>query len=525
MEKIIHFTVPKHMSSVQSEAIDRAKKLHPNWEIKIWQDPIKPAGFLLERYWAKANSGAQFADLIRLDVLYRHGGVYVDSDLMLLKPLDELGDNFDFFIASEDGLAITNAIFGAQKSSPVIRALIDELINNEPDWSVEPHTTTGPGLFSAHLKWRKDIAVLPRESFYPYNWNSTGDKKIHRHSYGEHLWEVSWKPKATARRPRKNTASALKSFFVPKVKSFTKRMAIASFRYWDRFEQLARKNQSNKVKSYQCSGELVVRTIHGFNIVVDGRDVSLTPTIVFNGYYELAEENFIKRIVKGGDWVIDVGSNVGSISLLAAQKVGPFGRIFSFEPNPRPMTLMAKSAVLNWVHDRIIRRPVAVGENRGTVKLTVLPDSLGGSQVDQHDLAGSAIAENAKFLGSNRETDLDVPCTALDIEFPVNLPIKLLKVDVEGYEGRVLAGAKRLLENRCIDFVMLELLQEVAGTRWNETVKQVEAVTKYGYTVCTLTEDADLVEHKTLVAAIQTGNRNIVLAARDQHLAALATRQ
>ena len=90
-----------------------------------------------------------------------------------------------------------------------------------------------------------------------------------------------------------------------------------------------------------------MQTIYGFRITVDGKDVSLTPQLVFKGYSELPEENFLKNTVRGGDWVIDVGANIGSFSLLAAQQLGSFGRVFAYEPNPRPVKLMAKSLVMN----------------------------------------------------------------------------------------------------------------------------------------------------------------------------------
>src|SRR4030081_3347555 len=112
MEKIIHITVrdPQNLSTTQAEIVERARTLHPQWEIRIWGDPT-PAmlahGFLLHRYWSRARSGAQLADLLRLDILYKFGGIYVDSDLKLHKPLDEIGKEFDFFVASEDGDHIT----------------------------------------------------------------------------------------------------------------------------------------------------------------------------------------------------------------------------------------------------------------------------------------------------------------------------------------------------------------------------------------------------------------------------------
>jgi FkbM family methyltransferase len=527
MEKVIHFTVrnASELSATQAEVIECARKLHKHWEIKIWSDPDPThdnSEFLLNRYWSRVNSGAQLADLLRLDIVHRFGGVYVDSDLKLLRPLDALAESFDFFIASEDGYKLTNAVFGACKQSPVLRSLIDELLRAEPDWTLEPWLTTGPSFFAQHLKWRKDITVLPRETFYSYypHYGEIDEqaRKNHRQSHGEHLWATSWIAVVPQNKlKRSDQGNGITSNAKVIVKKAIKQGAALAFKTWRRIQPLDAQFSPSPGPPpfYHCSDELVVQTIHDFRIVADGKDLRITPELVLKGYYKLAEENFLKRTVTGGDWVIDVGSNIGTISLLAAQIVGPFGRVFSFEPNPRTSKLMAKSLVMNWIHDRVVQREVAVGSQRRMVGLTFLPECLGGGQVGRSG-EESAADRTVETLGDERATVFDVPCVRLDEEFPIDLPIKLLKIDVEGFEGDVLKGADRLLRRRCIDFVMVELLGEVAGARWHENVQQVNKVIEYGYDIFTADEH-ELVKQPDLAAAIRWGSRNIVLAARDQY--------
>jgi FkbM family methyltransferase len=518
MKNIIHVTIPKSASTLQLEVIECARRTHPDWELKVWRDPIvaDTEGFLLKKYWGKTNSGAQFADLLRLDVLYKFGGVYIDSDFKLIKRLDDLVQTFNFFIASEDGYHLTNAVIGARKGCPIIRYLIDELLDNEPDWSVSPNITTGPIFFSQHLKWRTEVSVLPRETFYPYRGYVGGKGTVHRHSCGEHLWVGSWlgTEESGGYAALESMCRSWISRLANSVKATVKTNLIRGFRAWHRLQSI---NPAPSSKSYQCSGELVVQTTHGFRIVVDGRDLSVTPELVFKGSYELPEENFVKRIVKGGDWVIDVGANVGSFSLVAAQCVGPFGRVFSFEPNPRPAKLMTKSLVMNWMHERVIQRPLAVAERSGTVNLTSVPECLGGAEIGKSDASQRKTIE---ALGVANAIVLEVASVRLDDEFPADLPVKVLKIDVEGHEDEVLAGAQRLLERRCIDFVVIELCREIAGSQWWKIVDQVKDVLSYGYAIATLTNDGTLVEQRDLPTAIRAGGRNIVLAAREQYMPA-----
>jgi len=528
MEKIIHFTVSENISRIETEVIARARELHPSWEIKVWQDPVKKNNFLLEGYWEKTKSGAQFADLLRLDLLYRFGGVYVDGDLRLFRPLDSLIERFEFFIASEDGVRPTNALMGARKDSPVLRYLIDHLRTNEPDWNLPPNVTTGPDFLSHHLRWRNDVTLLPREVFYPYNWDHVGQKKIHRHSYGEHLWMGSWF--ALGDRSALSSKSARHGwlFLRDQIRQQLKKCLGFCFSVWHRVKSINRIQPPPQVRSYQCSDDLVVQTIHGFRIIVDGKDVSLTPQLVFKGYSELPEENFLKNTVRGGDWVIDVGANIGSFSLLAAQQVGPFGRVFAYEPNPRPVKLMAKSLVMNRTHDRVVQRPVAVGSSCEISEFTFIADRVGDGEVALTDVTGTVFAKTVQTLGLQSATKSKVPCVRLDDEFRVDLPIKLLKVNVDGYEDRVLAGAERLLKRRCIDFVVMKLLEEVGPSRWQEalqevrpeTLHQIKKVIEFGYAICALTNEGVLVEQRDLFAAIRTRRSNVVLAAREQYQAA-----
>jgi mannosyltransferase OCH1-like enzyme len=189
---VIHFTVPKVIRPEQQDAINLAREKHPGWEIKVWQDPLDPSSHRLAEYWPYANSGAQLADLIRLEVIFEHGGVYLDSDFRICKSLADIADNCDFFVGSEDGQVLTNAVFGAKSGHPALGALIEDLLRTVPDWTLAPCITTGPQFFARVLKWRKDINVLPRAAFYLYNWNER-IQLPHPAAYGTHHWAWSWK--------------------------------------------------------------------------------------------------------------------------------------------------------------------------------------------------------------------------------------------------------------------------------------------------------------------------------------------
>jgi FkbM family methyltransferase len=529
MEKIIHLTIrdPNCPTPLQAEVIDRARKLHPNWSIQVWGDPDPGTGgeFLLESYLQKANSGAQLADLIRLDVIHAYGGVYLDADLILHKPLDALVERYQFFICSENGTHLTNAVFGARSHNPALRDLIDVLLNREPDWTLPANVTTGPDLFTRVLRWREDFEVLPRETFYPYPPFTIENGRVHRHSFGEHLWDFSWKPKLPGVGPVAPKQPTLFHRKVQKARELGKVPLKAAVRYGFRIRERIRRLDpaatriAPRQKCYPICDELVAESVHGYRMVLDGRDLSITPEQVFNGYYELSEQLFLKEVLSGGDWVIDVGANVGTFSLLAAQAVGPFGRVYCFEPNARPMELMKKSFAMNWMHERARFRQVAAGAAHSTVRLATVSDRLGDSRIVTGGPDVGAFSRTLALSEPNGRSVTVVDCVRLDDEFSVDLPIKVLKIDAEGYEGHVLAGASRLLKNRAVDYVMLELLAEVSGGEWPSTLDEVRKVADYGYSINSIGPEGILVSHEDVTEAVNSAGRNIVLRALDQYRA------
>jgi hypothetical protein len=496
MEKIIHFTVPARLTPINIECIELARKLHPTWEIKVWQDPMRPDGYPLERYWQKANSGAQLSDLLRLDVLHRWGGVYVDGDMRLLKPLDNLADKFDFFIASHDGIVPINALIGARKGHSAIQAIIGELLLNEPDWSKPADKTTGPDIFVRTLKWDRQATFLPRETFYSYGPTEILARKNHRHAYAEHLWEYSWRDPTKPRIPSRTLKSITKRFIIEAI--------VGSFRNWHRIKSLDPKfPQPATPKNryfYAAADEIVVKTFEGLNLFVD-RNSPQAATTTFGDRDEFGADLFLKMILRGGDWAILVDSKDALFSMLAAQRVGSFGRVYVYLSNKRALQLLSKSANANRMHDRLILRLIPTDEA-------------------EHD-------ESSATIGDSAATP-DIPLALAD-DFPVDLPIKVLRIDAEAYDTAILERARRLIEHRCIDFISIRLTvdpvwptrwrREVGGRRWNGLYNQLTLLTACGYVACNVTKDGELIQRESITSALDSmEGRDIVFAAADQYI-------
>jgi len=494
--KLFHYSLPSSISEQTRANIDGARRLHADWEIRIWTDDKPVPNARLAKYIPRARSGAQRADLIRLDALYAYGGVYLDADVRVLRPFDDLAMAFDFFIASEDGVNLTNALIGATPRHPAIEAIIGFLEENEPDWSLPPNQTTGPVLFSRLLRWRSDITLLSRETFYPHNFNEA-ERPPHRLSYAQHMWAGSWLEPSTvttqARRPATSKELA-KSVMRPLL-----RAGFAAFRRAQRLAEQKPEDYLDKhpTGSYPCSDEIVASTVHGQKIVLDGRDLGVTPGLALHGYHEWPEEAFVRRNVRGGDWFVDVGANVGVFSILAASKCGPFGRVLAFEPNPYVRRLLIKSAAMNSLHDRINIYETALADAAGSSVLSFFPQRPGDGQVDAGAKRAQPFLATAQLL---EQRDVPVSTQTLDSVIPVDLPIKMLKIDAGGHEPKILRGSKRLIASRAFDFILLAM--ERYATPWKETLASLQMLMDAGYIPGTLDSDGFLVIHRSISSAL-----------------------
>lgn len=396
--RIIHFCVPADPSPKQLAAVAIAGRLHPKWRVVVWRDPVAVDGFRLARYWNAVGSGAQRADLIRIEALLRFGGVYLDSDVILHHPLDPIAANCRFFIASEDGRVATNAVFGAVPNHPALQEMVEELLLHPPNWEQSPVDTTGPWFFTRMLEGRADVSVLPRETFYPFNYNEP-QRAPHPFSYGTHLWEGSWKPAIT---PVTWAASNWRSSVDPR--------RIADKLVWQVWKR-ARFNENVAVLSAPARRlrRAVSRRGAASDRVRMQAPAGHAPVSLFGTCARDASraEIFVQRLLRGGDCVIDVAPQAEPFGPFAASILGRFGNVHSYAPE--------RLAADHWAATRAVAKaglPIAAG-----------------------------LAANA---------------TVLDTEFPYDLPIKLLRIDAPGGTAGVLRGARRLIEHHCIDSVVIE---------------------------------------------------------------------
>lgn len=150
------------------------------------------------------------------------------------------------------------------------------------------------------------------------------------------------------------------------------------------------------------------------------------------GTWEPEVVRVISENVSPGMVALDIGAHSGFYTLMLSKLVGPTGKVIAFEPLPANFRILEENVALNEITNVQLQQR-AVGEHSGEGNLEV-PDP-GDSLV-----AGPMIAEDP--CGS-----MKVPTVSLDnFLFERKLRVDFIKMDVEGAEGDILRGARRILE-------------------------------------------------------------------------------
>jgi FkbM family methyltransferase len=155
--------------------------------------------------------------------------------------------------------------------------------------------------------------------------------------------------------------------------------------------------------------------------------------------------------------VYDCGANVGYFSVILARLVGPTGRVFAFEPSPNSVECLSAAIALNgYSHLTIV--PKAVWS--GTEALRFARGPQDKSLVSDH-------VEGVFGESSAADSYVEISATSLDefVYIEGNPPPDFIKVDIEGSEGKAIAGACRLLaEHR--PSLLLEIHGEPGREVW-----------------------------------------------------------
>jgi len=205
----------KEMPALARKCMNSWKEFNPQYEIKIWNEnnfDINSNQYTREAYEKK--KWAFVTDYVRLKVLYDYGGIYMDTDVEVLKPLDRFL-TLSAFSGFESNVTIPTGIIGAAKNNYWIEMLLGDYENRKfiksdgsMDYTtnVESITATTQKMYPINLN--NTLQSFNEVTIYPFDWFCAKDLtdgiiKKTENTYTIHHFAGSWLP------PRKQFVSKL----------------------------------------------------------------------------------------------------------------------------------------------------------------------------------------------------------------------------------------------------------------------------------------------------------------------------
>ncbi|MFL5578374.1 MAG: FkbM family methyltransferase [Gemmatimonadaceae bacterium] len=171
----------------------------------------------------------------------------------------------------------------------------------------------------------------------------------------------------------------------------------------------------------------VVEDVNGHRIHLDDLD-SLRLSV--NRTFEPAATAFVRRAVRAGDVVLDVGANIGYFSLLLARQVGEAGCVYALEPDPTNFALLERNIAENGYRNVTAMR-LAAWSVSGPLRLFRSEENRGDHRTYQSDAGRKSV---------------DVDAVSVDEYVGAQLPaVDFVKIDVQGAEYEAILGMRELL--------------------------------------------------------------------------------
>jgi FkbM family methyltransferase len=179
------------------------------------------------------------------------------------------------------------------------------------------------------------------------------------------------------------------------------------------------------------------------------------------------EISFLGNVVRPGDWVVDIGANIGHYTKMFSDLVGDSGRVVAIEPVARTFSFLS-SNVLLFKHRNVTLMNVAASNEI----------SLRSVEIPSYDTGRLNYCRAYLSSGGTRHQVITLPLDSL--VFPES--ISVVKIDVEGHEARVLEGMQELIRK---DHPLI-----IVETQSNEVIEELEFL---GYRASRLEESPNVI--------------------------------
>jgi mannosyltransferase OCH1-like enzyme len=191
---------PKPIPELVHKCISSWKDKLNGYEIVLWNEDNSPMDIQFAREAYSNKKYAFVSDYVRFWVLQREGGIYLDTDMFVLKDFDNLLSNEVFFgWETDQKSSISCGIIGAVPGNKFITDIVKYYENLSFSVDIIPNLVV-PRIISKcyqEYKLKEEITIYPFDCFYPFPYEEKeGVKNFMNYrtenTYAIHLWNVSW---------------------------------------------------------------------------------------------------------------------------------------------------------------------------------------------------------------------------------------------------------------------------------------------------------------------------------------------
>lgn len=167
---------------------------HPGWEYWFWRDN-NLKHLVYQDLYDSADEIVLKANMLRIEVLNRYGGIYIDTDFECYKNIEPLVNDLDIFTCGEREGIVGNAFIGGIPGHPTWWKIMDGWAKSMGANAQYPPTVRNGVVYLTKLLNKDDITILPSHLFFPTPPGTITERdlgELYPECYAHHHWAASW---------------------------------------------------------------------------------------------------------------------------------------------------------------------------------------------------------------------------------------------------------------------------------------------------------------------------------------------
>lgn len=186
------------------------------------------------------------------------------------------------------------------------------------------------------------------------------------------------------------------------------------------------------IKCFKRKGSFVIAKVQGSKMYLSLEDEGISKDLITDKIREMESTKEVLNIVNKGDVILDIGANIGYYALMEARLTGRAGLVYACEPVPENFELLKRNIQLNGVTN-IEAFNIALGDKNGEVEMYLSQKS---------NLHSMSLTKN-----TSSESRIKVKLLKVDEFLKDKGAPDFVRMDVEGYENKILQGMDKILQS------------------------------------------------------------------------------